>query len=291
MSTPPRDPNVSRPEPHDEEDTYGLSQPVELPSEDLRPEPFMAREPVITFEEPPPPPKLPLVTGVFSFLFYLQTFAVWAVGSIGLAIGLLLCLYCVYLVEIGLTVAARCLAFPSLWLTAFPLGYLSVCCLSVLEQTSHGYDKITDWSVGEWREWLWSLGYTLGALAPALLVGAAVGTLFSFTGSWVPLWLITFLSYPILLLSALDNGSILAPLSMPMLRSLRQLWWGWLIFYGETGIMLVGLLLLLFVLFPVNPFMAVAVTTPPTVAFMLLYARLLGRLVWCIGQVQGDKAS
>ena len=84
MNAPPKDPNSSGRAAHPEDDEYGLSAPVERPEDHLRTELIPARESVVTVEEPPPPPKLPFVTGVFTFLVYLQTFAVWAVGSVGL---------------------------------------------------------------------------------------------------------------------------------------------------------------------------------------------------------------
>ena len=287
MTDSPNEPFASDHGAGDGDDVYGISWPADRVTEDVRQPAMMRREPVVTFEPPPPAPRRPFVTGVFAFLFYLKTLAVWLLGSIGLMIGLLLCLYCMYLVEIGLTVAARCLAVPSLWLAAFPLGYLSVCCLNVIEQTSQGYDKIEDWSVGEWREWFWSFGFTLGAIVPALLIGAVVGAI-PWVGTGLSMGLTVFLLYPVFLLSALDNGSIFAPISGLILRSFRTAWQGWLIFYGETSVLVAALVLLILVLFPLNPFLAVAVTTPPLVAVMLIYARLLGRLVWYIGQSQEE---
>jgi hypothetical protein len=286
MSNSPDDPIAAGQGPHGEDDVYGISE-TDLPAEDLREVPMFRKAPVNTVEAPPPPPSLPFVTGVFPFLLYVKTLAVWLLGSIGLTIGLLLCLLCVYLVEIGLTVAARCLAVPSLWLTAFPLGYLSVCALNVIEQTSHGYDRIDDWSVGEWREWLWSFGHTLGAVVPALLVGAAVGALPLIPTSWA-MAVAVFLLYPVFLLSALDNGSLFAPISATILRSFGTAWRGWLILYGQTGAMIGGWTVLSLALFRWNPFLSVVLATPPMVAMMLLYARLLGRLVWYMGELEEE---
>jgi hypothetical protein len=263
-----------------EEDGYAVRDaappPRPDPSECLLP----ARTQVVAADPLPPPPKIAFLSGVFTFPWYLQTLGVWGLISIGLTVSVLGIVLCTWLVDAGLTLAARCFAMPIAWIVLLSAGYTSGSLLAVVQGTSEGYDAIDDWPYGDWREWVWSLRYTALVLVPTLLVAAGVWCLTSFAGSWIPAFAAGFFVYPILLLSALETGSPLALYSRPVLGSLRTLWWGWAIVYAESGLLLAAWAWYVIAEFPWAPFRTVAVAGPLLAAILLIYARLLGRLVW-----------
>ncbi len=218
--------------------------------------------------------------GCSRFPCYLQTLGVWGLIALGLTLSVLGIVFCIWLVDAGLTLAARCFAGPIAWIVLLSTSYTSGCFLAVVQGTSEGYDVIDDWPYGDWREWVWSLRYTAVALVFTLLVAAGVGWLTSLAGTWIPAFAAGFFVYPILLLSALETGSPLSLYSRPVLGSLKSLWWGWAIVYAESGLLLAAWTWYVLAEFPWAPFRTVAVAGPLLAAILLIYARLLGRLVW-----------
>jgi hypothetical protein len=178
------------------------------------------------------------------------------------------------------TMAVRCFGVPICLFGTFVLSYMSACFIAIIEQTAEGRDKIVEWPSGYWRDWFWSMPSTLGMLAPPL---AAVGLLGGFTGfhPWWLYMLAVVLVYPVLMLSALDNGSAANPFSIRVLRSLKTVWWAWAMVYGASILMAVGWYAAVKPPFAYQPMATVLPAAPAAVALIFIYARLLGRLCWC----------
>jgi hypothetical protein len=192
-----------------------------------------------------------------------------------------------------MAIAARCFAVPLFLISMAVYSYASACYLAIIEGTASGFDKIDDWPTGLWKEWFWTLPSTAGMLGAALMAGAAFGRFMTYT-SWTPTLVITFFLYPILQFSVVENGSLMDPLSVPVWKSLRRVWWAWLIFYVMTASGILLLSLVVGVFFLISPIAAVAVAGVLECAFIFMYARLLGRLAWCAlkyGDLAGDEES
>ncbi|MCR4410839.1 MAG: hypothetical protein NUV77_00265 [Thermoguttaceae bacterium] len=277
------------PPPPDEDDVYGLAEPPppasRLPAEPLVP----LRKPALA-DEARPPPAIPLVSGVFNFPWRLDTFGPWGLMSMGLSLAFLGVVFCIWLVDIGLTIAARCFAAPVFCVAYLTVTYASQSMLVILQETAAGNDKIDEWPSGDWREWFWSLRFVGGAAIVAALLAAAVNWV-TLRVSWWPGIVVAFVAYPFVLLSSLETASPLVPLSRPVARSLKTVWWGWLALYATSGLMVGALALAVVSSFPWSPFATAALAGPPLAAILMIYARLLGRLAWLAQKQDEDDDS
>jgi len=168
----------------------------------------------------------------------------------------------------------------------------------VIEGTANGGDEVSDWPSWDFFQWFWP---TL-QLGTALLVGAmpglAIASLLLAEGGaylpeqrgldWprlaIPLVLSWWLLLPPLLYSMLAEASLVRMVSPLVLRTMQCTPDAWLLYYLESLALLLvlagGLALLqaqlLLILVPLG---AVIVT-----GWLLVSARLLGRLMWYCNQ-------
>ncbi len=239
------------------------------------------RQPVITQDPLPDPPSLPFWTGVFSFPFYLQSLGVWMLIAFGLTVGALGLVLCIWCLDQGLTLAFRCFVIPVFLIIAFTCSYASAACMAIIETTADGYDHVDNWPTGDWREWVWTLAYPGTAIVLSLLLGWATNAILPLHPP-IPAVAVVFVSFPIFLLSALEAGSPIIPVSMPVLDSLVVAWWGWAMFYVEAGAMLVIWWTLIFTTQLESLWLTAVVAAPVLAAGLMIYSRLLGRLAWYI---------
>lgn len=258
------------------EDAYAVREPEPSAPADRLQGVLPTRKPVVGNEAPPPP--LPFMKGVLSFPFYLHTIGATGICGIALSIVFLMVLIALWVAALDpfLTFALR---LSIGWPIALSLAYVSVCLLTVIEETSAGYDKILDWPTGDWREWLWSLFTTVGAFIPAAIFAAGIRWLLMVDSPLVTAVVLTAF-HPIILLSMLDSGSPLNPWSTSVLSTLVSHWWCWAILYGITGALLSLWVVVFLPLFAAWPWRVAALAGPPLAAILFIYARLLGRIIW-----------
>lgn len=247
------------------------------------------REPVVTHDPVPEPPTLAFWSGIFSFPFYLKSLGAWLLIAMGLTVGAVGMVFCLWLSDTGQTLALRCFLLPVLMIIAFTCCYASAVCQTITQLTAEGYDGVEDWPRGDWREWAWTVTYPLGMFLPAALMG------------WVVQWLVplplpipgvfvAFVAFPVLLLSALEAGSPTMPVSLPVLNSLVHVWWGWALFYLESGALVSAWAALVYFGYLENPWLTAALGAPLLAAVGMIYARLLGRLAWYIDRQMAQRA-
>jgi len=180
--------------------------------------------------------------------------------------------------------AGRVIALPAGILAAVALSYASGCYLGIIESTAQGHTTVEDALEGDWRDWFWSLPMTLGMAALAAAIGyvlsliapAHMGTLIA--GAILVL-------YPILQLSSLEIGSPLAPISLPVLRSLVTRPLAWLAFYGATIPIALGVAALARAAWRDPPYVTMLVMGPAATVALLVYGWLLGQLArWISSQ-------
>lgn len=262
-----------------EEDVYALSTPATPPAPPrLESVLLPQRQRVDTTEELPPPPET-FLAGVLRFPWYLQSLTPWVFCSVGLSLSFLGVVLCVWLVDNGLTMAAYAMRLSVCWVVTFAVCYLSGCFLAIVEGTANGWDEITEWPGGDWRDYLMSLRYPVGMLILAALVGT-VAHWITFRVSWAVPLAAGFLVYPFFLLSAMESGSVAGFFSRPILQSYADCWRDWAVVYGISGAMLAGWLGWAFWFFPYETFFVAALSGPIVAAILFIYARLLGRLAW-----------
>ncbi|MBX9789340.1 MAG: hypothetical protein K2Y37_10535 [Pirellulales bacterium] len=253
---------------------------------------FVAPRSIVERIEVPEPPRWTFFSGVFGFPWSRGMVARWA----GISLGLLVvgCIAAILLGMVGANGLGRetvlatgawglLIFFALLW----SLSYASGLMLVIVRETAEGADTLDESPDIDWRNWIFPLVYLLEISAQAVALGWGVRWLLKLGFSdWpagaIGLGVTTFLTLPVLLLSALESGSALLPFSGPILRSLARLSWAWLLFYGLTAALMT----------PIAGALALAITPyywwgclaagPLVAAYLLLYARLLGRLGWLV---------
>jgi hypothetical protein len=250
---------------------------------------FLDRQTEIRVEVPDPPPRWTFFSGVFSFPWSPGALPRWAYLSCGcIAVGAVGVMTASVASQMsgysGVTLAF--FALPQIWLTLWTLSFAAACCLRILEDTAAGNNHVREWPEPNWREWAAQFIYVgyLGLIAACL--GYGVGWATSDLGG--PGRLVGLLAglslWPILLLSSLEADNIWAPISGPVLRSLFSEWWAWLLFYGESLVLMGAYVGLLLAGLRWQPLLAILITGPLLAALFLIEARLLGRLAWRISQ-------
>ncbi len=218
----------------------------------------------------PPPPRAPFLIGVFEFPWYPSTMQCWIPMTLLLLAGGVLLVF-------SFTLRASFLVL------VFVLGYICACCLTIVQHTADGLDEIEDWPAAlDWKEWMWSLFQVFGYLLQAVLV-AFILAWWSSVLYWIPALLIVYVAFPIIALAGLEADSWL-PMSPIIWRTLKTHWWAWAIFYLESALVLAAWSIIGVVGAAVAGLWSVPVTTALLAAVFIIYARLLGRLGWCLNQ-------
>ena len=243
----------------------------------------------------PRPPRWPLVSGVFTFPWRRGSLEKW----VWLSVGAMLIAEMEFLgwsmgsrIGPGAGIAA---AGPAVLSMLFQVlaGTLAVCwagvffinLLTILGDTSAGADEVGQWpEAAAFVDWAGSTFFVINSLALSVLAGKGLGWLLDqvrLPGGYAMVGVPVVL-FPWLLLSMLEANSPLVPISKAVCGSLLRKWRAWLGFYMETiplllaigasaiAAMLLGSLLL-----------AIPVLAMATVASLMIYFRLLGRLAWC----------
>ena len=184
-------------------------------------------------EELPPPPRWPMLSGIFLYPFYLSALGSWMFISAGLMVfGWLL----MFWIEYGAmdTSTAYYLGLPVLTAGILTLGYAASCSFSIIEGTSTGWDSFEVSPGTEWKEWIWSFLHIGALLAQAGVVGYALKLVCS-TDSWLPMAVGTLAVFPLVLLGALAADGAWVPLAIgKTLQSFFLVGWAWGLFYLET---------------------------------------------------------
>jgi hypothetical protein len=286
VNNPSKKPTGTRSVSPDGDDVYAVGQTFER-----RPVPdFVAkyteagtRRRVSAADEPPPPPRLPMCTGVFTFPWRLSVLATWMLISLGLMVtAWFVMLWFGPGADVMGGMSARVFGAPTSLLCVLVFGYAATCCLTIIEGTSNGWDRVEVTPSMEWREWVWNFG----RIAVLLFQAGMVGALFRWldgSASYFPLVVGTFVAFPLVLLGALAADEAWAPLAIKtVLWSFSPLWWAWGLFYVETVAMAWAWVLLTRAGLREEPWLTPLYSAPLLAAMILIYARLVGRLAGCI---------
>lgn len=236
----------------------------------------------------PPPPRWTFFSGVFTFPWHLHMLYRWIILSFFYTVTgwLIFFLYLMYTGGFG-GFAMVMVALASMWFILWTLSYGAAWSLCIISDTASGNDRVVSPPEDDWREGVIDMGYVAYILIEAEVAAYFIGKAFApFTEHHVLISTVTlFLIFPIVLLSSMEADSIWVPLTLPIVKSLGKMWWGWLLYYVLTG-MLAAIWLAAFVvimehLMPISMFLL----GPLTAAFVFISARLLGRLAWKVSLV------
>ena len=278
------------------DDTHAVSKPaapVRRPAVPARPS-ILERSQEESEKESeqrhPEPTRLPFLIGVFNFPWYLRTAAAWGMIAIGLTTTLLGVVVVIYFADRGFPIiAVRCFGPPVLLIATLTLSYTSACCLTVVETTAEGYDEVIEWPSGLWRDWFFTWVAVMVLLAAAAAIGGIIGKVAEI-GVWGSAAVSAYVLFPVFVLSTLEAGSPTTLVSWPVVRSFWTVWWGWLLFYVETGVLIAIWAVPTVAFFQPYPWVTSLFSGPLLGAVMLIYARLIGRLAWSFGEY-GDRES
>lgn len=229
----------------------------------------------------------PLQSGIYSFLFYPSTMALWVIFGLGLAICLAIWRFVGEMMNQGIASIMAAFVMPILSiLTAGLLGMVAPHFLTVIEHTSDGYDRMPNWPAQDLLSRIRALWFWLNALALSTAPGMIVVGLIRWTGLPIPSLfglVSTILLFPIVVMSLLVNHSIFMFYSAPIVRTLSRHRGAWTSFYVQTVGLAAGYVLLIVSLFWAQKEASLAIDA---VVFMLgamyavVYCRLLGRMAW-----------
>ncbi len=169
------------------------------------------------------------------------------------------------------------------WLVVFSANMMVI-----VVETAAGADSIEGWPDGPYQDWMPDAFYVVNALTFSAIPGVALEWLLADshmpTGPWLAVSLFT--GFPITLLSMLEWGSAIRPLSRSILASLLWSWWAWSLFYMATAALLsASVALAMLVIWGLGGWGAVP-AAPILVGSLLIFFRLLGRLgMVCGGRV------
>jgi len=286
--------DASGPDPADD-DTYGLSDPVEQPAPpvpDVVPAYVRAKLEHRERQAPPPlrPPRRPMIDGTLIFPFYPCALAAWVVITVGLVVsGYLLLVLWGPAAQLG-GLGLRAMGPPAYGATLMTLAYAFTACLKVIEETSHGLDSVECEPDLNWKEWSYSFAYVAFLVMQAGAVGMVV-EIVALSEPWWPMAAVTLAVVPWVLLGSLAAQGAWVPLALgDVVRSFPALMWQWGLFYLQTTAIAVVWVVLTVGGLRLAPWLMPLYSAPILAAGLLIYARLVGRLAWCIAEHQRQAA-
>jgi hypothetical protein len=163
--------------------------------------------------------------------------------------------------------------------------------LGILQDTANGKDAIESWPDANFLDWLGEACYVFSGLFIAVFPAFLAAKVLSLIGADDAMfWFVAvvgsslgvLLIFPFALVSMLESGSAIIPVSQPILRSLRLATGSWLVFTFVSGLVVgAGICLgAVRVLWPDSAVMNFVMALLLLVDFAI-YFRLLGRLAWC----------
>ncbi len=203
---------------------------------------------------------------------------------IAITLAALALVWCYVLMNIAF-LAGRAVALATGVLATLALSYASGCYLGIVESTSHGHTTVEDALQGDYRDWFWSLPMTLGMAALAGVIGWLI-SLLGAASPWTLIGVTMMILTPILQLSSLETGSPLAPISLPVLRSMVTRPLAWLAFYAVSSVVVFAAVALANATWRDPPYTTMLIMGPTGTVALLVYGWLLGQLARWISAYQ-----
>ena len=274
------------------DNNYSISQSSYQPADTSKSKAIPDDEELIA-ERPKLPPH-PMTTGIFS-MFADSSAIMWFI-TLMICYAILIGLLTVPVLAFAGKVEGGMLALGAVFNgVGAVLGiaiflFASNCFLSILQDSAAGNDIIESWPDKTGGAFSFGgIAYTFAAFFYSNGIGLIFAWPLRNQGlNWFPVLVgICFFAFPFILVSALEVGSPMVPISMNIVRSLFARFMTWVTFYIESAIILAigfGTASFLTSVIGDNPktlAITLGVVLGPLFTFLLfIYFRLLGRLVW-----------
>jgi hypothetical protein len=165
------------------------------------------------------------------------------------------------------------------------LSALAACWMAIVTETSEGNNVVQAWPDMVFLDWMFEGLYVVMAALISCIPGWLAALL------WPDQPLVrsavilggAVVFFPVILLSMLDIGSPLAPLSPKILGSFFRAPGSWLVFWLEAILLIAALAGIALALLQWSP-LGLVVLTPVIVLASIWYFRLLGRLAWVLAE-------
>ena len=227
-------------------------------------------------------PSWPLVNGVFAFPFYRETRVPWIAFSIG---NLVMWGVLVFTWQVLVVVSAIMLLIGLMYFV-----WASRYCLTILTETANGVERIEDWSSSDVVERAFQALYLLNSLILSFLVGWGLEYLAGSLPQGIAPAATMFVLFPIVLLSMLERGTVLNPVSPAVWWSVLANGWAWLGFYVLAGLLVSAVVALDFGLRRLLGIWGSGLTAVLMATALMIYFRLLGRLGWYCSERSRDRS-
>ena len=239
--------------------------------------------------EPPPAPRWPLLSGVFTFPWYGDCWPQWCalslwgtlIGYLGYGALLMSNSISAGMGSVGPAILAMLAMAVSLCMAAAWLATISIDGLTIITVTAAGNDRTERWpDLGMFLDWMVDTFFVVNSIAMSASAGWGLALIGCPSGFAVPA--VAVLLFPVFLMSMLETNSRVWPFSPLVLRSLFRHKLAWIVFYVETALLagLAGGITISTGIWA-GPAAAIPVGATLLSAALMIYFRLLGRLGWC----------
>jgi hypothetical protein len=179
----------------------------------------------------------------------------------------------------GLCFLILSFVFGFIWLAA-----LASVVITIVTESSEGNSVVSHWPTIDFTEWLAEMVYLLITGFSSAVPGGLIAQFVAPDSIQKALWIAgsMWLCFPVIMLSQLDLSSPFAVLSAKVLMSLARCPVSWLLFYLESGLLAAGCILATMFLGQLPLLLLIVI--PLSMAALLLYSRLLGRLAWKLAE-------
>ncbi len=165
------------------------------------------------------------------------------------------------------------------------LVLISANCLTILQETAHGHDRVDHWpenSPVEWTIESFPIGMALffGLLPGMILFWITTALGMNTAASLLFIGISGYLFFPVVVLSILESASLTTPLSQPIWTTLQEETMLWAVFYIITFFMAVVIAVTITTINFQNPILWLLGLGVIWAFASFLYFRLLGRLAW-----------
>ena len=236
--------------------------------------------------EPEQLPDWPLVSGVFTFLFYPGALSRWIIQSVALILVGGMCGFAAQFGRMGLFFLFILIPIGIVWAITVAARFTAI-----VQETSAGNDVIEEWPDSQFLDWAGEIFYLLNSFAVSLMPGVGASFFFPDDVQSQAICIVAsvFVLFPILLLASLEAASPFFPVSGVIFLSLLTAWWAWLLFYVEAALLAAaaGGLSALAIQYLGLP--GLIPTAFIGMGAMFIYFRLLGRMAWYCAPAEGAK--
>lgn len=235
------------------------------------------------------PPKSVYFSSTFTFPWEPELLMKWIYLSVGLTVFAMLgvLLFSMYSQGGGIPgLAMGFFALPLIWIGIWTLSYAASVCMVIITDTANGNQRIVNWAEQNWRDWVITMAYVQYLLAVAALGGYVVNKSLELAGAPAP-WagfVVTAFALPYVILSALETGGGLNFVSANVTLSLFRRLGAWLGYYLLAALLTAAIAGGLWGLWLVTPLLAGGLGGMLLAAWILILARLTGRLAWAISR-------